>query len=206
MAAHAVRRGVTTEYHVFQHIPNEVRENLTRLGLDARKLEEEGTLRIIDSYTVQLQIGIPEKHEIRTVRSAITQSVKVSDYSIAMAQKLKQGHDESEKKGLHIDDNTGILLQYNEEKAVIDFWRTRIIPLLRASQDVALHSLVTGVASEAFSRQFESLCDGIIDFKSEDRSGEIQQHVRVSAMRGKPYDSRWHRLKLLDNGEVILAD
>ena len=206
IAAHAVKRSIRTEYHIFQHIPNEVREALTRLGLDVGKLEVERALRIIDSYTIQLKIGVPEGTGTGGVDDAVTQSLKVSDYSIAMARKLKEGHAEQEKRGLHIDDNTGIILQYNEERAVIDFWRTRIIPLFRASEDIALHSLLTGVASDAFCRQFESLCDGIVDFKSEDRAGEIVQSVRLSAMRGRPYDSRWRELRLMDNGEVVLGN
>jgi KaiC/GvpD/RAD55 family RecA-like ATPase len=62
------------------------------------------------------------------------------------------------------------------------------------------------VASDAFYRQFESLADGIIEFKSEEKSGRIEHYVRVRAMRGKPYDSRWRTLQVLDNGEVKLAE
>ena len=35
------------------------------------------------------------------------------------------------------------------------------------------HSLVAGVYSEAFYRQFEALCDGIIDFKSQEQAGQM---------------------------------
>lgn len=112
---------------------------------------------------------------------------------------------EAEKKRLHIDDNTSVLLQYNSEKEMIDLWRTRFIALSRARGDVMFHSLVGGVYSEAFYKQFESLCDGIIDFRSHEQGGQIEHEVRVRAMRGRTFDSRWRRLRLLTDGEVALA-
>ncbi len=205
IAAHALRSGVKTEYHTFQHMPRDVRDALTRLGLNVKRLEEETILAIIDSYTAQTGIGVPEKREGRLGR-AVTESLKISDWSIGVGQSLKETVPESAKGGLHVDDNLTVLLQYNSEKEMIDFWRTRMIPLSRAHENILLHSLLTGVASDAFYRQFESLCDGIIEFKSEESAGQIAQHIRVAAMRGRTYDSRWRRISLLENGEVILAD
>ena len=107
---------------------------------------------------------------------------------------------------MHIDDNTLVLVRYNSEPAIIDFWRTRAIPISRTRELAFMHSLVTGTASDSFYKQFEALCDGTIELKTQDTAGEIEHLVRVRAMRGRPYDSRWHKLRLLDNGEVALAE
>ena len=64
IAAYGLRSGLRTDYHTFQHIPSEVVEALARFGLDVQKLEEEGNLRILDTYTVTTGVGIPEKPEI----------------------------------------------------------------------------------------------------------------------------------------------
>jgi KaiC/GvpD/RAD55 family RecA-like ATPase len=204
IAAQAVRDGIKTDYHTFQHMPNEVVEALTNFGLDVKKSEEDGTLSIIDSYTVQLGVGAGKKPTGRVHYQ--TQSVKLADWSIAMSQEIKAGAPQAEKKRLHIDDNTSVLLQYNDEKQLIDFWRTRSIPTARNRELAFVHSLVTGVYSDSFCRQWESLCDGIIEFKSEERDAAIKHFVRVRTMRGKSYDSRWHQLELLQNGEVTMAD
>ncbi len=202
LASQALRDRLRTGYHTFQHIPTEVREDLTGLGVDVRKLEEEGLLGIVDSYTVQTGI-LPA-----TSQNIAERSLKLSDWSIAFSKAMKgePGLVASGKLGFHIDDNTGILLQYNGEKEFVDVWRTRTIPLARYGGVCFLHSVVKGVASDAFYKQFESLHDGIIEFKSEERSGENMQYIRVSAMRGKRYDSRWRKLELLDNGEVTLVE
>ena len=68
-----------------------------------------------------------------------------------------------------------------------------------------IHSLVAGAYSEGFYRQFESLCDGIIDFRSQEAGGKMEHNVRIRAMRGRAFDSSWKRLQLMDNGEVILV-
>jgi KaiC/GvpD/RAD55 family RecA-like ATPase len=202
MAAHLIRNGIRTDYHAFQHVPEEIREAIANIGVkDISKLEEADVLRVIDSYT--LQTGLSEAKGGEELRAGRT--LKLSEWSISTAQDIKRGIPEEDKRRVHIDDNTGVLLQYNDEKQLIDHWRTRMIPYVRARGNILFSSVLSGVASPSFHKQFEFICDGIIDFKSEETQGELRQFVRVSALRGKKYDSKWQRLELLDNGEVTLA-
>ena len=201
ITAGATRAGIKTDYHNFQHTPDDIRKALARLGLDVKKLEDTDMLWIVDSYTVQTGLDTSKD------QSDVTElSVKLPDWSIALAKDLKTGISEAMKRRLHIDDNTGILLQYNEEKAIIDFWRTRYIPYSRARECVVVHSILKDVASPSFYKQYESLCDGIIDFKSEERENELQHYVRIRSLRGRGCDSRWRTLRLSDNGEVTLVE
>lgn len=201
IAAHALRAGIKVDYHNFQHTPSDIRKAFDRRGLDVKKLEDNDMLWIVDSFTVQTGADTSQD------QSEVTQvSVKLSDWSIALARDLKAGISETMKRRLHIDDNTGTLLQYNEEKAIIDFWRTRYIPYSRARECVNIYSLLTNVASTSFYKQYESLSDGIIDFKSEERENELQHYVRIRSLRGRGCDSRWRKLRLSDNGEVTLVE
>jgi KaiC/GvpD/RAD55 family RecA-like ATPase len=54
----------------------------------------------------------------------------------------------------------------------------------------ALHAIVTDVASVSFYNKLESLCDGIVEFKSEDRGGVIERHARIPSFRGRTFDPR----------------
>ena len=155
IAAHALRYGIRTDYHTFQHNPTEVLEYLAKLGLNVESLQEDDSFSIIDSYTTQMGLGKPKIPTSRVHYQ--TQSVRLSDWSIAMSQEMKTGHSESEKGRLHIDDNTSVLLQYNEEKLFTDFWRTHAVPVARGRQLAFLHSLATGVYSDALYRQFERI-------------------------------------------------
>ncbi len=201
LASHALRNRVKTEYHTFQRAPKEIRKVLGRMGVDVEAAQKGGNFAIIDSHTIQTGIGTPE-----TLENVIAQSVKLADWSIGFIKQLKAGIKPEDLKWLHIDDNTSILLEYNQEKDFIDLWRTRVIPYIKDCESVLVYSVVTGVASDAFQRKLESLCDGIIDFKTEEKEGRVEQIVRVGSLRGRNVDSRWRRLKCLENGEVMIAE
>ena len=193
IAAQALRAGAKTAYHTFLRPPDEIGQFLTSLGLNPRELESKGIFEIWDSYTPQTGLGSTQG------------SLKVSDWSIADAKLLKGQIRDEDKRLLHIDDNTGVLLQYNQEKAIIDYQRTRK-GTTRITEWVDLNSFLKGVASDAFYNQMELLFDGVVDFKKEEKGPEIEQYLRLRILRGKRIDSRWHRLQLTGNGEVTTAD
>jgi KaiC/GvpD/RAD55 family RecA-like ATPase len=161
---------------------------------------------VVDSYTTQIGLNLSEESRgSAKIETVAEKSLKLADWSIGIAKDMKmEAVAEIDKRRLHIDDNSSVLLQYNDEKVIIDVWRTRNLPHTRVRESVFLYALLTEVGSPSFQKQLESISDGIIEFKSEDKGGEIEQYVRVSTMRGRSYDSRWRRLQLLDN-EVKLV-
>lgn len=202
IARQALRDGIKTEYHIFKRFPKEIRDTFGRLGLNVKQLEEEDRLRFLDAYTSQTGLGSAEA--LPSSRNNV--SMKMSDSSIDLMKSMKEGIPEADKRWLHIDDDTSVALQYNKEEECIDFWRTRLIPSFRAAETVVLWGFLTGTASDSFYRKLESLCDGIVYFKSEEKGDQIEQYVRMTAMRSKQYDSRWHKLRLLESGEVALTE
>ena len=200
IAAHAIREGVKTVYHTFRHLPDDIRRVLRRFGLDVRKLEEDGAFEIVDSFSIQTGLGAPE------TEYAVSRSLNVSDWGISVAQVIKSGMPEEDRRWLHIDDDCSVLNKYNSESAIIEFNRTRGIPLSRIEEGIQLNAVLKGIASDSFYKQMESMSGGIVDFKSGESEGKIENYVRVRAMVGRTFDSRWHRLQLQENGEVALAD
>jgi KaiC/GvpD/RAD55 family RecA-like ATPase len=194
IAADALRRGTKVLYHTFHRSADDVRAAFVKLGLEVKRLENEKVLMLNDAYT--RMIGLESR------------SMKLGGFDsfVESAQRIKAGIPEHEKRYLHVDEDTSVLLRYNQEKALVDFWNTEMIPSWRAHEDVVLNSLVTGVASDSFYRLMESNVDGIIEFKTKDTGDSIEQRVRARLMRGSSYDTNWHRLRLLDNGEVTIAN
>lgn len=202
LAAEALTAKVRTDLHTFSHIPSEMREALSRLNTNVASMEEKGLFRIIDSFTVTTGIGSHERKGEMPERYQ-SKSINLSDWAEAAMHEITEGVPEIERRRLHLDDNLSVLTQYNDEKAVVDYWRTRFVPWSRSLQLCVLHSLTIGVHSASFYNQFETLCDGIIDFQARDEEGGMQHYFRVRTNRGTAHDSRWRRLRLSEKGRVV---
>ncbi len=205
LAAEALAAGVRTDLHTFSHIPGEMEDALSRLGIDVASLEEKDVLRVIDTFTVTTGIASPERREDRWRSSfpASSSSTSLSDWAEAAKQDITEGVPEIEHRRLHLDDNLSVLAQYNEEKTVVDHWRTRTVPWSRSLRLLMFHALTTGVHSAPFYNHFETLCDGIFDFQSREEEHGMEHYFRVRTIRGRAHDSRWRHLRLLENGRVV---
>ena len=204
IAALALKQGMKTEYHVFQHFPAEAIEALSGLGIDAGKSQKEGLLKIVDAYTETTKFVARAKGK-RDWKSIPGNPLDLRG-DVPFFKKWMKAHlSEKQKRWIHIDDNSGIFLQYNDERVFLDIWRTVHLPATRAAEFVHFLAFPKGVGSDTFFTKFEALCDGIIDVKSEQDADQIAHFIRIRMLRGKACDTRWHRLQLLDHGEVALV-
>jgi hypothetical protein len=191
------------------HIPVEVREALQRLDVNVKKLESEDGFRLIDSYTSLTGLPIqPEPLSTFTGRPRISLNDPsfLEKYTASIAALLTEGAPDNDKGWLHLDDNTSIFNRYFKEQDVLNIFHTRVFQLTRILDLCVFHSVVSGVWSESFHKQFEAQCDGVIDFKAEEEEGQLENFVRVRSIRGKVCDSRWKHLRLASSGEVVLDD
>jgi KaiC/GvpD/RAD55 family RecA-like ATPase len=207
IVAKALKADVRTHYHTFMHIPREIREGLQKLGVDVGKVESEDRFRLIDSYSGLTALPIqPEPGRVMAGRPRVflNDPSYLEKYTANIASLFTEGTPESDKKWLHIDDNTSIYNRYFKEQDVLDIFQTRVFQESRILDLSVFHSVVAGVWSESYYRQFEAQCDGVIDFKVEEDEGQLENYVRVRSIRGKTCDSRWRHLRLEGNGEVVL--
>jgi hypothetical protein len=209
IAALALKGGLKTEYHVFQHFPSEAIEALSRLGIDAHKFERDGLLSIWDSYTetVEFEERFEDKEKEKPGwKFSPGKPLDMLEGAKHWRERGKTGFSENDKYWLHIDDNTAIFLQYNDENTMIDNWRTGALPYgIRARKCPHFLAFVKGAASDAFYTKFEALCDGIIDLKAQEEGNQIENYIRIRMLRGRTFNSHWHRLQLDRSGEVKLV-
>ncbi|OLD12679.1 MAG: hypothetical protein AUI97_06230 [Crenarchaeota archaeon 13_1_40CM_3_52_17] len=209
IAAQALKAGVRTQYHTFMHVPVEVREALQNLTTNLESLENEDRFRLIDSYTGLTALPIqPEPGRLIAGRPQVSLNDPsfLEKYTVNITRLLHEGAPETDKGWLHLDDNTSIYNRYFKEQDVLDLFQTRVFQETRILDLSIFHSVVTGVWSESFYKQFEAQCNGVIDFKVKEEEGQIENYVRVRSLRGKFCDSRWRHLHLKANGEVALEN
>jgi TolB-like protein/KaiC/GvpD/RAD55 family RecA-like ATPase/cytochrome c-type biogenesis protein CcmH/NrfG len=201
LCAQALRIGMKVDYHTFTHVAGDIRSSLEKLGLDLKALEDNDSFRIVDSYTVQTGIGEPERAPGYTVD---TSSVNIDDWTKADIKDAEEPVQENDRRRFHIDDDTSILVQFNGEAKVVSHFRTQTVPFVRRREMSTMHSVLRGVYSDSFYAQFESFCDGIIEFRAEESPQGLVQSMRIRAIRGAPHDSSWRRIRLMDTGEVAV--
>jgi KaiC/GvpD/RAD55 family RecA-like ATPase len=207
IAARALKTGVKTQYHTFMHIPREVRQGLQKLGVDVLKFESEDRFRMIDSYTGLTSLPIqPEPGRVIAGRPRVSLNDPsyLEKYTANIASLLNEGTPETDKRWLHLDDNTSIYNRYFKEQDVLDLFQTRVFQETRILDLSVFHSVVAGVWSGSFYKQFEAQCDGVVDYKAEETEGQMENYVRVRSIRGKSCDSRWRHLRLDGSGGVVL--
>jgi KaiC/GvpD/RAD55 family RecA-like ATPase len=206
IAAQAMKAGLRTQYHTFMHIPGEVRQGLQKFHIDLKTLESEDRFRLIDSYTSLTGLPIqPEPADLTgRHRLSINDPSYLEHYTENIVSLLEKGAPEADKRWLHIDDNTSIYNRYFKEQDLLNIFHTRVFQLTRLLDLSVFHSVVAGVWSASFYKQFEAQCDGVIDFKAEEDEGQLENFVRVRSIRGKTCDSRWRHLHLVGDGEVVL--
>ena len=203
MAAGALRRGVKTEYHVFQHAPSEIRAALTEMGVDVEKFEAKGAFRIMDTYTATTPLKGPQEGRAEPLLSGSVPDA--GRWEKVIREKLEHGFSEGEKRWLHIDDDEAVLLQFSDEEYVVDGWRTTFIPMAKARELMVVHALLAGVASDAFYRKRESAADAIVDIRSVEEGRRLQHYVRLRALRGAKFDSSWRKIELFESNRVRLS-
>ena len=207
IAAQALNAGLKTQYHTFMRTPGDVREGFRRVGTDLKRMEDEDRLRLIDSCTGLT--GLPFQPESSDVTKRLVGSRSLNDpswlesFTANLVTLLEKGAPESDRRWLHLDDNTSIFNRYFKEQDVLNIFHTRVFPLTRLLELSAFHSVVAGVWSDSFYKQFESQCDGVIDFKAEEDEGQLENYVRVRSIRGKTCDSKWRHLRLEDSRVVL---
>ena len=89
VASEALAEGVRTDLHTFSHIPKEVRDSLSRLGVNVASSEEKDLFRVIDSFTVTTGIGIPERRAGRLERYQ-SKSIHLADWSGGPCMRLQK--------------------------------------------------------------------------------------------------------------------
>ena len=189
-----IRTGGKVAYNAAAQRAERVRQQLSRLGLDAEALDNDGSLRLFDWYTATLGQKSKEKFAQNTL--------KVAEMSIQFAKEQVPGPPIPEFLG--IIDNASVLARFNDEKAWIEFALTRGIPSSYARKSTSIDGVLNGVHSIWAYRQLEAAYDGVIDFKLEEEGKTTRDLIRVRSMREVLYDRDWHELRIGSNLEVSL--
>ncbi len=189
--AKCLKSQLGADYHAFSNHPDDVRANLSRLGLDPREAEQSGLLWIIDFYSPGIGVQSKEKWTVS--------SLKLTDLAID-----RRSRRHVQRPCLHLDDNWSIVFEHNEEKDVVQFLKTKIIPGTRESQRAQLLGLTRGLHGEYVYRSLEDAAYGVVDIKTQEIEGSPDSFLRVRSLKAGVHDKAWHKLTIDRNFETAL--
>ncbi len=177
--------GQVVSFFDYTRFPDQVRQDLRALGSDIDAHEAQGRFHLHDGYSATL--GMKSKEKLAF------ESLKVADFSLYF---LKMKKDENPiRNDVGFSDNGTVGLRYNDEKAFLDFYATRVIPRIKLHDRISFTAFVSGVHSTAFYKSMEDMCDGVIDVKLEDSEGTPQTKLRVRAFKLGQFNGSWRRVK-----------
>lgn len=192
-----LKTGGTGTYHTYARPPDHVRSQLKRLGVDTESIEKAETREwphlIYDWYTLTTGMKSKERYA--------PSSLKVADFSIDLIDWMKGP---PAPNRLIIGDDESTLSRFNDEKAWIELELTRTLPGARMRKITQLIGLMVGVHSEWVYKRVEGACDGILDFKLEERDGQTRSLMRIRNIGNVGFDSQWHRLRVDEKLQVTL--
>ncbi len=194
IAAGWLRTGGRVNYFAVGQSPDNVRNQLKRLGMNPEHLEATDKLRLNDWYSVTLGQKSKEKYAI--------ESLKVADMSLWVSKQVM--HTADVPDSLRIADNISQGARFNDERAYAEYALSRMIPAAAMRKETAIRGIISGIHSDWFYRNLEASVDGIIDFKLDDSVEEPRNLIRIRNMRNVGFDGRWHPLKIDENFEVTL--
>jgi KaiC/GvpD/RAD55 family RecA-like ATPase len=195
-----LRAGGDVGYNVAAQLPDNLRSQLRKLGLNVEEFEADGKLEIWDWHSATLGQKSKEKFV------GASTGLKAADLSIDIGrEELKPAMaGETYPEYLRIWDNCSVMARFNDDKAWVEFLVTRVFPSGFHSKSTIIVGVIRGIHSEWVYRQLEDAADGVIDFKIDEIGEETRDVFRIRSMRNVAFDRKWHRLNIGENLEVTI--
>jgi len=216
IAAKLLKAQGRVAYMVFTRRPEDLKRDLEMLGVNLSLVFKEERLVLYDWYTATLTGGrIGSAGAQASIFEQIgdglrLRSIKAADLSVQWLKDTKYGPQPEDLAetwppgALAVSEATSALLRFNEEKDLLEWIETRVIPIEQRAGRVALWGFVRGIHTESFYKRLESLCGGVIDLRVMERGEELKNLFRVRSLKGQPHDTRWHEIEIRFNGEAIM--
>ena len=138
-------------------------------------------------------------------------SLKVSDLSIEWLRDSKYGYQSYDlvetwpPGSVAICDSASETLRFNDETTFTEYAISRVNPNERKAGRINLTGFGRGIHSESFYKRIENAADGVIDVRVLEEQNVTGNFLRIRSLKGQPFDTQWHEIKVKQNGEAWLS-
>lgn len=177
--------------------PIHLKEDMSSLGWDIKKLEKNGKLVIVDASP------------LRTIPGQVTignLSIGRRDFKmLSLIEIIKKRAEEIGVKRIVIDSISSLILQYPEDSER----RNAILDLFETVSDLGTTSLITNeLRATALEREIQAeefLSHGVIVFHTFNDGGRLIRAIQIEKMRGIPHDHELRPYRICKGGIEVFS-
>jgi len=175
-----LKQGKTCIYVSYDSFPNEIRENMKSLGLDASKYEQDETFLFLDCYSSSAGVTSQEKHNVE-------KPFELSELGIAMSITMQDSRQKPNK--VFLDSIVPLLTRLDAAK-VGEFLQDRIAKI-KGEKGVFFFTVGKGTVEPGLNRRLEEIVDCIIELDADKKKVGTDRRLRVRKLRGRQFHNEW---------------
>ena len=191
MVAEILRKGREVLYISTSRQLSDIRDNFRRYGLDTTPFETDERLVLSDAFTFKTGHQSTEKYNFP--------SLKISDISLISSKSL----DLWSPGSVRLFENVSEVVEASDEKSFLKFYRTWISRFVTKGR-IVIDGFVRGIQSDALYTSVMAIADGVIELRTEEIEGQMENTLRVRAFKGAPVDTSKHILRFAEDFSVSL--
>lgn len=215
IAAKMILGNLHVGYGDFGRPVDDVKRDLSALGIDVPQALRNGTLLVDDAFSVTLFGGRREGEIFEPMEGGVRfNSLRATDISGEWAKWVTRGMQQPHAwqilstwppGSMYIADSLSVLLRYNDERIFAEFAESRLFAEGRTSKRIDLSGIVRGIHSQQLYGRLEAACEGVIDIQAKELEGQVKNFMRIRNLRGQQHDSSWHEIEIKPNGEAVIT-
>jgi KaiC/GvpD/RAD55 family RecA-like ATPase len=186
---HSLMLGRPCVYVSNAELPSKIREQLSKIGANPRKCEDENRLRFIDAYSGESGAASPEKHAVSSPRDLTALGIQITSCS----EELGGNAD------VYLDSLTPIVAAGGRARG-FDFVQYYSARTTKAG-GTFLYATTPMMDPQLLSR-FEEASDCVLELKKASGPGKVRGALLVKKARGLEHEPDWVDFRITSKGRM----
>jgi KaiC/GvpD/RAD55 family RecA-like ATPase len=189
MLMDSIQLGGRCVYVSNSELPSKIRDQLTRMGLNAQECEEQNNLRFIDAYSGETGAVSRERHSVQSPRDLTALGIQLT----SCVDELGGVAD------AYLDSLTPIVVSGGSVRGY-EFLRYYGVRVTKSGGNF-LYTISTAIEPELLSR-FEEVSDCVLQIEKSFGIGRIKGRLLVKKARGLEHEREWVGFRITSKGRI----
>jgi KaiC/GvpD/RAD55 family RecA-like ATPase len=181
-------------YVTTNETPEEIKASMKTFGLDIKKYEKNGMIRIVDGCSWKLGRASSSEYAVDSQQNYLT----------SISIKIKKARQNLKNTRLVLD-SVSELTALSDKNAVLKFLQV-LTARIRLDGGKSIFTIASGAHDDHFLNQVRLIFDGILEMRIDDSGKEIKRLLRIFSLKGTRHKTTWTPFEITDKGIVVRSD